>query len=141
MTTLRERIRQNQITAKATQREGPPAYVDWGGDERGGTAWWDVTLKLGRGEDKRQLTVPFGLGPGFMGKPPDALRVLSCLCEDAAGWENADGFEDWVREYGADEDDGTKNMQLYQRVTDGVKRLRRFLGETYEDYLWDTEDV
>jgi hypothetical protein len=139
---MSERIRRNRITAKAAQRREPPSYIDWNGHELGGTVWWDVTLSIGRGEDRRQLTVPFGLGPAFMGKPPDALHVLSCLCEDAAGWENADGFEDWAREYGsAGDGSDSANTQLYQRVTDGVKRLRRFLGEAYEDYVWDTEDV
>jgi hypothetical protein len=144
---LRTRIRQqDRITAKAVKREHPPRGIAWDGHEVSAD-WWDVTLTIGGHREHghtgrllhdRTMTVPFGMGPGHNGRKPDALDVLSCLLSDAAGWENAEDYADWLSDLGWE--DGDKAAQTYQQVTDQTKKLRRFLGGKYHAYVWDTED-
>lgn len=47
--------------------------------------------------DRRQLTVAFSMGSGLT-REPEISDVLDCLASDAAGVENASGFEDWCGE-------------------------------------------
>jgi hypothetical protein len=130
---LRTRIRQDRITAKAMHRDRPPAGIDWDGHEISAD-WWDVTLTM----DGRTMTVPFGMGPGHNGRQPSAEDVLECLLSDAASWENAADYADWLRDYGME--DGDRAKAVYRQIGDITKALRRLLGDRYDTYLWDTGD-
>jgi hypothetical protein len=85
------------------------------------------------------MTTYFSMGYGHKGAKPEAVDVLSCLANDAAGVENAGGFEDWCAEYGY-ETDSRKAERIYKTCIHQSKRLRQFLGgEAYEQLLWRTE--
>jgi hypothetical protein len=130
---LRTRIGQDRITSKAVHRDRPPAGIDWDGREVSAD-WWDVTLAMG----DRTLAVPFGMGPGHKGRKPTTADVLECLVADAASWENARDYADWLGDYGLE--DGDRAEATYRQVGDQAKALRRLLGDAYDKYLWDTEN-
>lgn len=97
--------------------------------------WYSVTLMF----DGRLLSTPFGMGPALTGTPTVA-DVLNSLVSDAAGYENANGFEDWASEFGYDTD-SRQAEATYRAVEESTEVLRSFLAEKYEDYLWDTEGL
>ena len=126
---LRTRIEQDGITAEVSGLRDAPAWAEgW----PHGTNWYDVTLKMGR----RRMTVPFGMGPAHTIEP-DAADVLNCLTSDASGYENAQDFADWCAEYGFDGEEVAE--QIWRTTGRLTKALRRFLGDKYAAYLWDTE--
>ena len=96
---------------------------------------WRVQLSL----NGRKLTIPFSQGFGFNGEPPKLETVLECLASDAAGFENADGFEDWAAEYGYDTD-SRKAFKTYKQVEKQTEKLRAFLGNQYETLLWEVSN-
>jgi len=89
---------------------------------------WTVTLKY----QGRQLTVPFYMGRGLEGREPDCEEVMGSLLMD----DPADStFEDWCSELG-ENPDSRKADALYRKCLQVGKRLRRFLGEDYEAFLY-----
>lgn len=136
MISLEDRINRDRITAYAEYRDGPPSYIDadsWSGD----ASWYDVTLER---HPHIPLTVPFGMGSAHT-EEPTAADVLNCLVLDAMGYENADGsFEEWASEYGYDTD-SRRAYRTYQQVEKQTNKLRAFLGDEYDAYLYDTEQL
>jgi hypothetical protein len=126
MTTMRERVEQDDITAEAEWSDSPPS---WAHGERERGDWYRVTLKRG----SRRLTVPFTIGKG----PPEAADVLNALADDAATWDNANGFEDWAGELGFNARSRAAKA-TYRRVEALTAKLRAFLGDQYDDYLYET---
>jgi hypothetical protein len=91
------------------------------------------------GRKRHTMTVTFSQGYGHHGAEPELASVLDCLASDAAGVENAQGFEDWCSDYGYDTD-SRKPEKVYKACEREVDRLKRFLGEElYKDLLWNTE--
>lgn len=87
---------------------------------------------------RKRLTTYFSMGSAFC-KDPEAGEVLDCLASDAAGFENAQGFEDWASEYGYDTD-SRKAERTYKAVEKATDRLKAFLPpDDYKALLWDTE--
>lgn len=127
---LKTRIHQDNIRAEASWRGKPPAYVD-GMDNMN---WYDVTLKMGR----RQYTIPFGMGYAHTSEPT-AYDVLACLLSDASSAENARSFEEWAGDYGYDTDSRSAE-RTYNAVVKQTEKLRRFLGDKFDAYVWDTEE-
>ncbi len=85
------------------------------------------------------MTTIFSMGFGHNGHEPKAAEVLSCLASDAAGFDNAQSFEDWADEYGYDAD-SRKAEKIYKAVEKAAHRLRAFLGDSaYETLLFHTE--
>ena len=84
------------------------------------------------------LPVPFSMGRGHNGKAPELADVLDCLASDAAGWENAQNFEDWASQYGHDTD-SRRAESIYATVADTADTMKAFLGDAYETLLWNTE--
>ena len=132
--TLERLIAEDGITAVARFVAPPPGSVD---------DHWRVTLACAR--TGQSMTVPFSTGPALraeMVDGPSAADVLECLLSDAAGWLNADGFDDWARDYGMDfEYGGGAHMQArrtYDNIRAQVDGLRLLLGELFEDYVWET---
>jgi hypothetical protein len=133
MSTLTERITEDQITATATYRDnGAPSYVD---DNMRGMDWWNVTLQF----EGRQVTIPFGMGSGHHGAEPTAHDVLSAVLSDASSAENNPSFEDWAGEYGYDTDSRSAEG-TYRQVMAQTEKLRAFLGGKYDTYLWETDN-
>lgn len=132
MEDLRSRIARDKITAEAVMGDAPAYADDWGA----GTNWYRVTLAYSR----RRMTVPFGMGPALTSEP-DAADVLNCLTSDASGYENSRGsFEEWAGEYGYDTD-SRKAERTFEQVKAQTAELRRFLGDQYDAYVWDTEGL
>lgn len=131
MRDLRERIAEDGITAEATMTDAPAwADRDWQAN------WYRVTLTY----DGRTLVTPFGMGTGLT-EEPDAATVLNSLTSDATGIENARGsFDEWAGEYGYDT--GSRKAEAsWRQAQEQTDTLRAFLGERYDDYLWNTEGL
>src|SRR5215469_3741015 len=130
MKSLKARIREDNVRAESVMT-GPP---DWAAGDGWQANWYDVTLRRKR----RQLTIKFGMGLGLSGEPP-AGDVLSSLLMDASGYDNARSFEEWAGEYGYDTD-SRKAERIYRQVEAQTAKLRKFLGDDYDAYLWETEN-
>ena len=130
MQSTTEFARSFGIAAKCERwHENPHMSDDFQGDH------WKCVLK-GAGS---QMTVYFSMGYGHNGKAPKAADLLDCLASDAAGYENAQSFEDWASEHGYDMD-SRKAEKTFRIVAKEAAKLKRFLGEpAYERLLWDTE--
>jgi hypothetical protein len=114
---------------KATRVDSNPNMADTSMDH------WRVQFS----KDKRQMTTYFSMGRGHNGRMPEAADVLDCLASDAAGIENAQGFEDWCSEYGYDVD-SRKAERIYKTCQRQASKLKAFLGESeYEALLWNVE--
>jgi hypothetical protein len=140
MTTLTQRIHHDQVKITTRQRECPPPVHAMTGTP--GT-WWQVTLLM----DGRELSVPFYMGSGhtvtgrqgaIVPRPPSAREVLSALLDDANGFASY-GMSDWVAEYFPDDD--RLGGKIYRAVSDQTAKLRRFLGDAYETYLYETDNA
>ncbi|MCK9460691.1 MAG: hypothetical protein M0R80_13715 [Proteobacteria bacterium] len=113
---------------------------EWADTNRNNPDWKDanhykVVLKM----DNRQLTTYFSQGYGISGEPT-AESVLNCLASDTSGFENARNFEDWANEYGYDTD-SRKAERIYRVIERQTKQLKRFLGDKYDELLYDTESL
>lgn len=124
---LSGRIAQDGITARAFRRNGAPIYTT-GMDDMD---WWNVRLRMGN----RITTVPFGMGYGLGGREPTAEDVLSCLLSDASS--AGQSFSDWAGDYGYDRNDRSA-MRTYRQVCRQTEKLREFLGEKFDAYLYET---
>ena len=85
-----------------------------------------VTLRNGR----RTLTTDFFCGSAWT-REPTAADVLACLCSDVSGVEH-ESFEGWAADRGYDAD-SRKAESIYRECEKLVPRLRRFLGERFEE--------
>jgi hypothetical protein len=95
-----------------------------------------VVLKRG----DQTLTMPFRMGTGHRGSPPQLVDVLDALISDAANIEQTDGFEDWAS--GLDYDtDSRQAEKVYNACLKVAADLKRLVGdeEVYEDLLYRTE--
>jgi hypothetical protein len=100
-----------------------------------GTRSFSVTLVNGLGET---LTVPWHIGPKSDAYPNEPDNVLDCLLSDAAGIENAGSFEEWASEYDYDID-SRKAEAMYNEGVRDAARLRDFLGDEADAFLWETD--
>ena len=101
---------------------------------------YSCTLKRG----KSRMTVPFSMGSGHSGKPPDAKTVLSALASDASS--AGQDFEDWAGDYGYEtnrhEDPKAfkQAQKTWKTVEKTSEKLKRFMGDDYEKLLYETEE-
>jgi hypothetical protein len=129
---MRERVQRDKITAESVMTDAPAGAWDADRPQHARANWYRVTLHMGR----RQMTVPFGMGPALTGEP-EAAEVLDSLASDASSFENAAGFEDWASEFGYDTD-SRKAERVWDQTEAQTLSLRRFLGDKYEAYVWHT---
>ena len=113
------------VTEKATIEiiDGP----DYRRDEQG----WEhhaYTLRVYYGD--RYMDTPWKQGLGIT-DDPDIESVLESLASDAAGYVNAQDFEDWASEYGYDTD-SRKAFALYEEVGRQTDNLRGMLAEDFD---------
>lgn len=136
MITLQEFINRHNVIMFCSRTDSNPNML-W--DEK-----WNATahhyrcvLRCG----KRTLTTPFSQGSAHT-KEPTLAEVLGCLASDAAGFANAQSFEDWCSEYGYDTD-SRKAERTFKIVKREAAKLRKLLGSdaAYETLLWDTEQL
>jgi hypothetical protein len=84
-------------------------------------------------QGRRGFTLYFSQGSTHT-SPPTLGDVLRCVCDDAAGYENAGSFEDWAGEYGY-EVDSRSAEKIYRAVKRQAEQLKRVLGQDNYDYL------
>lgn len=111
--------------------------------ERGAEGWgrephnvYEVELFNGTPVDGgfARMRAPWRQGLGVKGHPEIGV-VLDSLVMEAQGVRNADGFEDWAREYGEDPD-SRKAERLYERCKALAGQLHAYLGpEWFEEAL------
>lgn len=132
--TIAERIATAGITI-ASEQVPAPENGEW--SKLPGSTHWTVTLT--NPATTETLTTEYHMGSLLTGEP-DAADVLDALTSDAAGWEQADGFEDWAREYGHDTDSRAAEAD-YRATGERAGILWTFLGEDYTAFLFETERV
>ena len=86
----------------------------------------------------RKLDTDFKLGMGFAGAAPTVDQVLECLLLDASSIANGESFEEFCDEYGYDDDSRTAE-KIYRSTIEQTARLKAFLGEKFDEYMWETE--
>ena len=86
----------------------------------------------------RKMTTYFSMGYGHNGKTPSAAEVLDCLASDSSSIENVRGFEDWCSDFGYDTD-SRQAEKTYKACEHAAKRLRNFMGGSYDALLYSTE--
>lgn len=85
---------------------------------------------------RRGFTLYFSQGSGHTAEPTLA-DVLSCIADDAAGYENAGSFEDWAAELGFDTD-SRKAEKIYRTTKRQSEQLKRVIGaDNYAYLIWD----
>lgn len=129
MMTFKKRVDSLKIKAAATYGNRGPITDDMENMDP-----WTVVLRYG----KKRLTVPFFMGVGHYGKEPEVYDVLNCLVSDAASVDNARSFEEWASELGYDPD-SRKAEKIFKACERGTKKLKKFLGEQYDIFLYETE--
>src|SRR5689334_5404812 len=119
--TLEQFIADNKIDFKCQWIAQRPDRIadDW---DRG-ASHYKCRVTCGR----RGFTLYFSQGSAHT-SPPTIADVLDCLASDAAGYENARGFEEWAGEYGYDTD-SRKAERLYRTVKRQAEQLKRMIGE------------
>jgi hypothetical protein len=132
MTTLRQFIAQHKISMSAGWADSNPNMADM----PRGSSHWKCVLRC----CKRQMTVPFSMGPAHS-KEPTVEDILSCCASDSATVENTRSFEDFADALGYDPD-SRKAERIYEVCKRQAESLKRLLGpEAYETLLWDTEQL
>jgi hypothetical protein len=128
--------RRHHIRAEAVMVDENPNMSDM----PEGSYHWKVTLKRpGRGfggSDRKQLTVPFSMGPA-LDHEPEAHEVLSCLVSDSFGAD--EDFEGWAANLGYDPD-SRKAEKIWHAVRAQTKRLRQFLSGDLFDLAQHCEE-
>lgn len=85
----------------------------------------------------RRMFLDFFMGQGNK-KGPDAAGVMSCLLSDSTAIDQT--FEDWCADMGYDED-SRKAEKIYQECRKSGAKLKNFLREDYETFLYAENDV
>jgi hypothetical protein len=88
---------------------------------------YKVTLRY----QKRQLTVPFYMGPAI-GREPTAADVISCLISDAFAYENARDIDDFARDFGYER--VSETLAAYEACKKTSPRIRHLLGDDFEEF-------
>jgi hypothetical protein len=120
-------------------RMDAPQYVDDNPNMAGDDDWkrtathWKCIIRRGN----KQMTVYFSQGSAHT-KEPTLTDILDCIASDAAGIDNASGFEDWCSEYGYDTD-SRKAERTYNVCVKQAEALKRMFGEDFKTLLYDTE--
>jgi hypothetical protein len=129
--TMTDRVRELNISLRVTSALGM---------QRDDDGWYHypyrVTLSR-KGHGSMRLTWRQGTAHT---NDPNVVEVLDCLASDAAGFVNAQGFEDWCSEYGYDSD-SRKAEKIYRAVERQTDSLRRVLGDDFETVLFETENL
>ena len=108
-----------------------------------GTDWdkharhWRCTIAT---PDGRSHALEFTQGSAYTA-PPTIADVLECVALDAAGVENAKGFEDWAAEYGFDTD-GRKAERTYKACLAQTAAFELLLGlDAMHELMFETEEA
>lgn len=129
--TLAERIAECGITAGVRWDDSVKRPDDLDPDSNA----YRVTLHYTTGDARRRMTVPFFTGSAWT-RDPNAHDVLESLLSDASSADQS--FEDWCGDYGYDTD-SRKAERMYRAVVAQTAKLRRFLGEHFDAFMWETE--
>lgn len=129
--TMQEFAEQYGITSRAKyigrQYEG-----QWKGSDK-----WEVTLKGPHGSMK----LPFYMGSGHKGTPPDTAGVLSCLASDVSSVIDTSSAQEWGEEIGYSWDVPTTRlnvMRMWRQIRGQEAKLEAILGEAaYNTLLQD----
>ena len=127
--SIEQMVRINLITMATEQTDSNPSMPDAENMDH-----WKCVLR----RPGHNMTVYFSMGYGHNGKKPTAADVLDCLASDASTIENTRGFEDWCLDLGYDTD-SRKAEKTFKTCEHQSKQLRSFMGEHYENLLWNTE--
>lgn len=134
MQSIHDFVRKHGISISCTRTDkNPHMHADdkWQADH------WKCSLKRKGG---KRMTVHFSMGTGHGGKQPTAEEVLSAIASDASSVVNASGFEDWASDLGF-ETDSRKAHKTYNTVKKQAASLKKFIGDAYEELLYETEGL
>jgi hypothetical protein len=122
MTDLATALRDFGISMRATH-EGRRALDDDGRDWEHDA--WSCTFR--KSGEQGSVTFPYRAGIGHEGRTPKAADVMGDLLLDAESYDDADGFEDWARDFGYDTD-SRRAERMYLACGETSRRLRNYLG-------------
>ncbi len=129
---LSDRLEDTHFIVFPMTHRRPPWLYDrevWDGEG------WKVTFF----REGRQLTVPYWMGAALGGRTPVKVEVMECLLTDASTFENADGdFDAWRYDYGYGFDDA-RAQRIFNATRVLVRKLKRFLGDDYAAFLWESD--
>ena len=123
MKTLEERIAEDGITLIASPREKAP----FPGPEMD---WWNVQLRMGG----KRMRVTFGMGTGNGGEKPSPAQVLGNVLSEVTD----ETYEDWCGEFGYDPQN-REHRRTWHLIRIYTERLRGFLGDKFDEYVYETE--
>jgi hypothetical protein len=124
--TMQARCREDRIRVKAT---GPRRETDADGWEYD---HWRMTLTRGG----LTLHSDYRMGTGHNGNAPHVEDVLDSMCSDASS--AGQPFEDWAADYGLNVD-SREAEATYHAVVAQTKKLRGFLLDKFDAYVYETE--
>ncbi len=79
----------------------------------------------------------FYMGSAYKGEQPKAHDVLCCLQSDATSVDSS--FEDFCSGFGCD-DDSISSLRTYRKCKKIGKKLKKFLGEHFDEFMNCIED-
>ena len=127
--TYDEFVAAKGITMTCKQIADRPGREDWPG-----ATHWRCQLK--RGGQKMQVT--YSMGSAHKGTPK-VEDVIQSLGSDASIYQNASSYEDFLDEFGYEDDQ--KHRYTWMAIQRESKSLRKLLGdEDYEQLLYETEE-
>lgn len=129
----KEFVRENNITMDYDYVDSNPNFILVDDEWNRHDSHYKVTLHYG----KRQMTTYYSMGSAHT-RGPEAEDVLDCLAMDAAGIENARSFEDWCGDYGYDTD-SRRAEKTFKACQKAAEKLEKFMGDKYQELLWETE--
>ena len=127
----RQRINIDLAPIDASRAEA----VKWGV----GAHHWLATMSRPQNGQLEIMNVRFHHGPWFNKEAPSAANVLNALARDAAGFEDARDFDDWLLDMGDTERD--KAWETYKAVDLQTNKLRAWLGEALFEELLNELDL
>jgi hypothetical protein len=121
--------RKSVATKVSCQRVQKNPYM---ADDRWRADHWRCTVAR-RG---KRMSVYFSKGYGHHGEEPTSSEIIETIALDALGFENANDFHDWAREYGFDTT-SRHARKVYNAVEKQTVKLRRVLGDAlYERVVY-----
>lgn len=94
---------------------------------------WRCTI---RNKSKQRIWLIFSMGFAHNGKKPKLAEVLDCMASDATvGWSS---FESWCADLGMDSD-SRKAERTFNACVDQTKRLKRIMGDDFDNLLNNVE--
>ena len=134
MKTLEQFVNENNVKMTFKSADSNPNMSDM----PRGSRHFKVTLRSTVDGSKRQMTVPFSMGPALL-EDPDLASVLNCLASDASLVEQCADYVEFVEEMGYEVHQVRQAEKTFKACVQQTNKLRNLLGDAFEDLLYNVE--